>query len=282
MKQILIISAALTLCAAAAHAATFEATQTGPINASATWGGATIPAPGNTDTWDTNGFNMDPLTSEQFHGGLLRVTGGSQLVGGNNLTTGLQATTFDGGGILQGVANFQTYDFNGKTLTFASGGASFDVAGANLRGIRIRNADWAGSGAITLNRTIDGADNSRLVIESTNTLSEYTGAISLIGLRTQLVIQAETTGSFGVNIGTQSLLHLSVPNPLTFASLVLGNDTIAPGTYTYDQFTSAQQALFSGIGVNAASITVIPEPAAIGLIFFCGLATIVIRRRLKA
>lgn len=282
----------MTLCVAAAHAATINATQNGPINDSATWGGTTTPTEaGNTDTWDTNGFNLTGLVnSEHFHGDLLQVTGGSRLIPASGSTGGLrlQATTFDNGGISRNDNLLATFFFNQQELTFAGGGAFFS-SNNNARDIRFEDGVWVGSGPISYTRDGSaGNSNSTFTIFSNNDVSGYTGTISVRNTssfataRARLVIQAETDGSFAVDVGTGGLLHLSVqPDSLIFSSLVLGVDTIAPGNYVYTDFTIAQQAFFSA-GANPKSIQVIPEPAAIGLIFFCGLAAILIRRRLKA
>lgn len=296
MKKILIITAGMILCIAAAHAQLIiDAAQSGNIWDNSNWGDefTTAPVAGDTNTWNTAGFVMTVGTADPFHGGLLEVTEGSRLASvagsaGNNPQ--FQATTFDGGGITNFNNAASTYDFNGKAVTFAAGGATFD-SNAQNRNIVINNSVWAGSGAIASMRTgtLD-AENlySTFQISAGSTVTGYTGTISLTNTSSavdslhRLIIQAATNGSFAVNIGTRSLLHLSVtPETLTFASLVLGEDTIAPGTYAFGDFTATQQG-FLFAGANPASITVIPEPAAIGLIFVCGLAAIVIRRRLKA
>jgi hypothetical protein len=60
---------------------------------------------------------------------------------------------------------------------------------------------------------------------------------------------------------------------VTVTSLTLGTESIAPGTYSFADFTTAQQAFFKDSG---GTITV-PEPATMGLLAVGGL--MVLRRR---
>jgi len=262
---------------AAANAAVISATQNGQINASTTWGGATLPTAGNADTWDTDG-NTIAFVSETFHGGLLNVTGGSLLEGNAGATAlNLQATTFDGGGIRNRLNGVDTVNFSGKALTFGSGGAAF-ISNNNNRNIKLQNGVWAGSGAISYAKVATLGALSRLILDTDNTLSGYTGIISVnntSGIGTaRLSIGSATTGSFGVDIGAGSVLDAI---DMTLSSLVLGGETIAADTYAYGDFTVAQQAfLFDGGG----EITVIPEPATLGLITAFGGAMLFVRRRL--
>ncbi len=262
---------------AAANAAVITATVNGQINDSATWGGATLPTSGDTDTWDTAGFNMN-YGDETFYGGLLNVTGGSLLDGGTGADLFLQATTFDGGGIRKNGNVGDKYNFSGKALTFGSGGAVFTSNREN-RNITLQNGVWAGSGAISFAKTggtvVTGT--TRLILDTDNTLSGYTGVISVNNSTTngaaRLTIGSATTGSFGVNVGTRSVLDAT---DMTLFSLVLGGETIAADNYAYGDFTAAQQAfLLDGGG----TITVIPEPATLGLIAAFGGAMLFVRRR---
>ena len=198
------LALAFTLTAATApplHAATILATQTGPINASTTWGGATLPTAGDTDTWDTAGYRVTHV-SETFHGGLLSVKSGAIPAPAAGASLVLQATTFDNGEIRKLTNIASAYDFSGKTLTFASDGAAFSSNNQN-RNIVLNNAVWAGSGNISFTKSGTSTGSSILTLDTDNTLSGYTGTISIANTgdgQAWLTINAATTGSFGVNI----------------------------------------------------------------------------------
>jgi hypothetical protein len=242
----------------------------GYINDSATWDGATLPTAGNTDTWNTDGKHIKH-NDETFYGGLLSVNSGSTLLPWAASLV-LQATTFDNGGIDKRGNATSRYDFSGKELTFASGGAVF-ISNNGNRNITLNNAVWAGSGNISFTKTTtDSTTASVLTLAAGNTLSDYTGTISVDNStsgtgKAQLTIEAATTGSFGVNIGSGSMLDISDEEmEYKFSSLVLGGEMIAEGTYAYTDFTAAQQAYLLSDG-TPGTVTVIPEPepATLGL-----------------
>jgi hypothetical protein len=272
---------------AAANAAVVTATTNGQINASVTWGGATLPTAGDTDTWNTAGYNMN-FGDETFYGGHLTVTGGSLLDGGVGPDLVLQETTFDNGGIIMNNNTAGTFDFSGKALTFGSGGAAFSAT-AKARNINLLNAVWAGDGAISWTKTDVHPTQTPaavfLILAANNDVSGYTGIISVnntsgnLDKQARLTINAATTGSFGVNIGAGSQLDIrDAGATYTFSSLVLGGETIAPGTYSYDNFTASQKVYLLQ-GATPGEITVIPEPATLGLLGVFGGAMLFFRRR---
>ena len=282
MRAGLILMLGVVGICAAANAAVIPATQDGQINASTTWGEATIPTAGDTDTWNTAGYNMN-FGDETFYGGLLNITGGSLL---DSTTAGadlvLQATTFDNGGIRNRRNGAQTFNFSGKALTFGSGGAGF-VSNAQNRNVNLQNGVWAGGGAISWTKTDSGTTGtSSLILAADNNVSGYTGIISVNNTGTgtaRLTIEAATTGSFGVNVGTNSVLDIRDGSATyTFSSLVLGGETIANGTYNYSEFTATQKTYLQQ-GPTPGQIVVIPEPATLGLIATFGGAVLFIRRR---
>lgn len=250
------------------HAATILATQTGPINASTTWGAQAVPTAGDANVWDTAGYRMTH-GSETFHGGLLSVKSGAILAPAAGAILVLQATTFDNGEIRKLTNIPSAYDFSGKTLTFASGGAAFSSDSQN-RNIALNNAVWAGSGNISFTKSgTIAAGASVLTLGADNTLSGYTGTISLANTTgdgtARLTIDAATTGSFGVNIGTGSLLDVrDETKTYKFSSLVLGGETIAAGTYAYGDFSATQQNYLLTDG-TPGMVNVIPEPATLDL-----------------
>jgi hypothetical protein len=222
--------------------------------------------------------------SETFYGGLLSVNSGAFLVPGANATLVLQATTFDDGVINKGSNGTSTYDFSGKALTFASGGAEF-YSNNGSRNITLDNAVWAGSGNISFTKILNNVATtaSVLTLAAGNTLSDYTGTISVDNTagtagKARLTIEAATTGSFGVNIGTGSELDVRAEAATyKFSSLVLGGETIAEGTYAYEDFTATQQAYLLSDG-TPGTINVIPEPATLGMVALSAFLLLVARR----
>ena len=247
MKKIAMVLL-LAMVPAVSQADTIVATQSGPINDSATWGGTATPGALDGNVWDSSGFELTFVT-ESFYGGTLRVTGNSNLdayANGHTLTLA-GATIFDAGQTDPDKTP-QTFDFNGNSVTIESGGME-SRAGNNSKLVNYNNGLWAGSGDINLYRGgATDALTSSFVFNSGNDFSGYTGNIKVGFVQTQraclLTIEAATSGTFALSLygpTFPSKLVVSGSTKYHFSDLTLGVDVIAAGTYAYADFTPTQQ-----------------------------------------
>lgn len=238
----------LAAVATVGQAATNTATMNGYINVSATWGGATIPVSGDTNTWDSAGYTLTHA-NDTFYGGTLLVRGGSIIDSdSNNRTLTLQATKFDNG-VINNARVTTTIKFSDQAVTVESGGVKFLHPNFDRR-FYVNNGVWAGSGNITYDRTGPVGLDSYLVLQSGNNLAGYTGTI-IAGVGTSnrgvgLTIEAATSGTFGVVIGGISKLTVSGTNNYHFSTLKLGSDVIPSGKkYQLDDFTATQKGFLA-------------------------------------
>ena len=98
------------------------------------------------------------------------------------------------------------------------------------------------------------------------------------------VVDTDLTSLFSVELGAPGTLgggKLDVGSlEHTFGSLTLGTDVMAAGTYDeLSDFTASQQAYLIGWDEGNTSITVIPEPATLGLVAAFGAGALFVRRR---
>jgi hypothetical protein len=258
----------LVVTATASEAVTNVATQAGPINHSATWGGATIPTSGDTDTWDTSGFDVT-YGNETFYGGTLLVSANGNLdANATSRTLALQAATFDNGKI-DTARDDQTLDFSNKALTIGSGGFVVDASNSG-KTVNLNNGVWAGAGAINVFRGgPDGTAVATLKLQSGNNLAGYAGTITAgvtsPGDAVQLTIEAETSGTFGVVVGGVSTLSVTGATAYHFSALTLGADVIADGiVYELADFTPTQQGFLNASNwTGTISVGEIPDSATV-------------------
>jgi hypothetical protein len=116
---------------------------------------------------------------------------------------------------------------------------------------------YSGAGALTLNIGSINAPNGEVFRISG-------GKVDLDG--------AADTQVIGLNITAGQYV---LDEARSFASLAIDGTTIGVGTYSFGDFTVAQQAYLSDAG---GSITVIPEPTTLGLFVVSSVGILFLRR----
>jgi hypothetical protein len=265
-KRLLLGFAMMAALAGAAGADVITAVASGKtINDPDTWGQA-APVSGDANTWQTGanvvrGGGAETGSTETFYGQLFEIqTGGQLRNNGARQTLFMQNLTLDGG-LLMNYANAGfTIDLGGKTLTLNSGvlktGDNNDT-----RNLTVINAALAGSGTIAVNG-LSGGFGSSVILDSTVTTKGFSGIFSVSDYGV-LDLSAISTAdaSFGITVSGTGVYKNDASVALT--SLIVDGMAFDEGTYTYADFVTAGKGAF--IGDNGGTITVIPEPATLGL-----------------
>jgi hypothetical protein len=266
----------LALLAAQAGADVITAVANGTINDTATWGQA-APVSGDENTWRTGGSTIRGggavnHSTETFHGQtFIIMSNGTLRNNAANQTLFMNDLVLDGGIIVN--RNNLTFkiDLGGKTLTLNSGTLQSAELG-NTRNLQFQNAVLAGSGTITINNyALDYGTEVRF--ESTVATKGFTGAFDIVtGGVLKLSDIAVNDASFSLILSGG--VYKNDAN-IAVTSLVIDGQAINAGTYGYADFSAGQQAF---IGDNGGTITVIPEPATVGLLMVSSAAALLIRR----
>ncbi len=248
--SIALVGLALSL-SGVAHGVTNNAVTNGLLNAVDTWGVGSMPGAPDGNVWNANGFSLGVgstnNTTETFYGSELVLPAGSELNGGVGWVLTLQAVTFDGGRLIKNNNRADVYDFSGQPITITANGATFSTFNRN-HNMSLKNGNLMGSGDLVYSRIGGGTDlagNSKLIFEDSVVMSNYTGTIivsNIVGAVTEslLYIEGETAGSFGIEVTQGARLVMGGTN--TYASLVLGGETLPDGDYTsMAKFTVEQQ-----------------------------------------
>ena len=212
------------------------------INDPLTWGTA-VPVAGDTAFWQTGNRAISMGTAtETFYGGTFEVqSGGSFSPGKPGATLTLNNLSLNGGTISMANNTGLTIDLSGDQFTLLSGTLKTGPA-SSQRSITFQNGTLAGNGTIHIVSSGTGGDIVRF--NSSIASSGFTGIFSV---HDNGVLQLPDIGpenaSFGVKVTGTGFYQINADAALT--SLVLGSDIIAPGTYTYSDFTPSQQAFLS-------------------------------------
>ena len=231
----------------------------GPINASATWG-VSAPVAGDTNLWQTGGRALSLTNStETFYGNTFIVQTNGQLAPGHtNATLNLNNLVLAGGVITMDTNYALTLDLSGTTFTLNSG---FLKAGANTnRNVIFRNGALVGNGTIF----ITGTDTNGAYVEFQPTVKTagFTGVFNVVS-NGILNLPPVANATFGLNLSGSGKYFNDTNVALT--SLQIQGASLAPGSYTYASFTTAQK---TNLLNNGGTITVLSNtpPALTGLV----------------
>ena len=228
-----------------------QAVASGQINDPLTWGTA-IPVLGDTANWQTGSRALTMGTSsETFYGETFEVQAGGGfapgLPGANLILNNLKLS---GGTISMGNNIGLTIDLSGQQFTLLSG--TLKTGGASGMGINFKNGSLAGSGTIHI--IASGTSGSDVEFVSPISTVGFSGLFSVHNNGVlKLPDIVPDSASFGVMVSGTGFFLINAD--VSLKSLVLGTDTIAPGTYTYDDFTPYEQQ-FLTVSDNGGSITV--------------------------
>ncbi len=232
----------------------------GSINDPATWGGV-LPVAGDTTNWLSGTRTISlPSDSVTFHGDVFEIqTGGTFNPGVPSAVFNLNNMVLNGGSIVFNNSASIIFDFGGDQCTFNSG--TIKSGTSDGRNVKFRDGALLGSGSINItSMDTSGAYFSFVEIESTMNTVAFTGTfnVNTYGMLNLGEI-LHNSASFGVRVTGTGRYYINADVALT--SLVLGTDTIPPGTYVYEDFTAYQKTFLieSDFG---GSITVVGDNTA--------------------
>jgi hypothetical protein len=298
LSAVAVVAVFAFLCAPAANAAMmtwYAKTNNTDINILTNWGSnvdgtgtnpSSLPVSGDTDTWVIRGntrIKAAPAAGT-FYGGTLKIIDlptddGELLLNKTDFT--VQDVILDGGFVNIITTTTTEWKLSGKTITLNSGGFGQEINNAT-RTVQYDFDTYKGSGDIYLVARYNGATTTSKL---GNIL--FTGGGDFSGFDGMFFIGDSTTAGFDYNITTDTFgitvqdlggasfhARYNLLNTVTVKSLTLGTESIPADTYTFGDFTTAQQAYLKD---NGGTIIVTPEPATMGLLAMGGL--FVLRRR---
>ena len=246
---------------------TIVASGSGAINSSSTWGGTAAPVVGDTSLWQTGPYvlSMGAVT-ETFYGETFEiVTSGSFAPKQVGPTLTLNHLKLNGGTVGMGNNSGLTLDLTGHQLTLLSG--TLKSGNGSSMWMKFKNASLAGGGLIHV--TSAGANGSYVEILSGVSTIGFNGTFSVHDNgNLKLPAIATDNASFGAKVSSPGVLQINAGN-VALTSLVLGADTIAPGSYGAADFTAAQLAFLT---ITTGTITVVDTPPTISPISDRGIA----------
>lgn len=219
--------------------------------------------------------NADSNTVNEFAGGTLHFNGGSLNIrfstiritnafgeGGSTIKTDTNRTL-----------NFTTFNNSAGTTTFSNNNG---VSGT----ITVNMTTLTGDGDFALT-SANGNGPARTVLFKVDTATAYTGDfIWVSGKQVTLQFGQNFVSNGGLIAGTDS--RITLDRDLTFASVKIGNDVLAPGTYSFNTLNGTNPtyaAIFNGNNNDySGSITVVPEPATAALLGMLAIPLIAGRR----
>ncbi len=245
----------------------------GTITTAAPWPvGTTLPSPGNIDIWQSGSNTLS--NAGTFYGGTLVIQpGGSYRTGATDATATAQNVVLDGGRIVQNSAGYAR--FNCNTLTLNSGTILAGGSGTGAkRPIFFDSGALQGNGAITINCIAIGGnavtfDTAGGLVATTN----FTGSFNVDSLGILAFSGGTTAGTFGISAVSGGRLVLADGTDTKVTSLTLGGSSFVNGTYD-----AGDLGAYAFSPTSTGTITVIPEPATLGLITAVGAGLIGIRR----
>ncbi len=209
----------------------------GWINHSKTWARG-LPVRGDAQTWQTGTrtINMSGRPADTFNGGTLEVQSGGMFapqVTGAKLT--LNNLTLSGGTIATDNKIGLVMDLKGHQFTLNSG--TLRSGATRTMNVTFENALLTGTGTIHI--TGSAEKGAEVEFDRVNTMG-FTGIFSVHDYgRLNLPLIIPDKASFGLNIsGTGKYANDA---DVTLTSLVLGTNTIPPGTYGYTNFTGYER-----------------------------------------
>ena len=218
--------------------------------------------------------------------GDLRATGGAAIVNGNG---GNHAQTLTGGTL--SVTNSMFFRLNASDTDIRQITVSSQITGDGTIGLMQK-------GTLTLDNSsnsfsgfwsIGGVDVTILGVEYSNTSLRVStlnaSALGSLGLNSSLIASDYGEIRVGYDWITGGSVTLN-PNSVTFldtnwtvGALTINGTSLGIGTYDYEFLNSTYAGYFNTTGAGG-SITVVPEPGSLGLVF-AALGLHILRRRLK-
>jgi hypothetical protein len=157
-------------------------------------------------------------------------------------------------------------------------GSSGDLKFRTLTGNNNLNfsiANLSGAGSLEFGDSTYANDtNGVWSLSITDTTPEFTGTIDLT--RGQLTFgNSFVLGDATFAINSAQTNRIVLANSVSFSNVTFGAGSLAEGTYTASELNTAFSTdRFSGVG----TMTVVPEPATIGMLGLGALATLMLRR----
>ena len=230
-----------------------NAVVSGALDTNTTWSSGVLPVAGDTNTWQSGGFDLSLLNKvDTFYGNTLSIQAGDQFAPGvSTVTLSLNKLVLGGGTIYMGNNAALTIDLSGQPLTLNSG--TLKAGGAtSTRNVVFQDGSLLGGGAIS----ITGTDTNGSDVEFLDSMSTrwFTGTfnVSNNGMLSLPYISPQDA-SFGLNISGTGTYELNEDTAVT--SLVINGVSIPPGAYySFSDFSAnAQNYLVD----NGGTLTVI-------------------------
>jgi len=296
LSAVAVVAVFAFLCASAANAAFWYAkTNNIDINILTNWGSnvdgtgtnpSSLPVSGDADTWVIRGSTRikGAPAAGTFYGGTLKIidlpTDDGELLL-NKVDFTVQDVILDGGFVNIITTSTTKWKLSGKTITLNSGGFGQEINYAT-RTVQYDFDTYKGSGDIYLVARYNGATTTsklgNILFTGGGDFSDFDGMFYIGDSTTAGFDYNITEDTFGITVqdlgGTSFHARYNLLNTVKVKSLTLGTESIPAGTYTFGDFTTAQQAYFK---TGTGTIIVTPEPATLGLLAAGGL--MVLRRR---
>jgi len=296
LSAVAVVAVFAFLCAPAANAAFWYAkTNNIDINILTNWGSnvdgtgtnpSSLPVSGDANTWVVRGSTRIKAApaAGTFYGGTLKIidlpTDDGELLL-NKVDFTVQDVILDGGFVNIITTSTTKWKLSGKTITLNSGGFGQEINYAT-RTVQYDFDTYKGSGDIYLVARYNGATTTsklgNILFTGGGDFSDFDGMFYIGDSTTAGFDYNITEDTFGITVqdlgGTSFHARYNLLNTVKVKSLTLGTESIPAGTYTFGDFTTAQQAYFK---TGTGTIIVTPEPATLGLLAAGGL--MVLRRR---
>ena len=299
LKTSTLLTAVVAL-ATSANAATWNAkTFNGGLDDTSDWdAGGTSPLTAmnvdNDDTWVIDGTRMFRGDSHVFFG-TLQVSNTDNDDGeffnreSGGVGSSFEAIILDGGALNNFLSGQPGEGITADTVSVTANGGTL---GGERETSQFGFGSISGSGNIFVTGRANGAPSTTPNSNTTVRLlagKNDLGTTDYSGFSGTFIVQEVTgntdgyfgfnedvtSGTFGLEVQAGGTYNLA--NDVTVTSLTLGSDTFGAGTYTFTDFTLAQQAFFNGQNDGGTLIVAIPEPGSLALLAVGGMC--MMRRR---
>ncbi|MDZ8117082.1 PEP-CTERM sorting domain-containing protein [Pontiella agarivorans] len=283
-----IIGAALFAIGVGAQAAVITSSADGVLDAAATWDGVNSPTNANSDTWNSAGYDHSWQKNKTYYGTYV-VQSGTTVTGSGNFDHVQFENMTLAGGTLQG-ARGQEYTVDANLAVISDSLVTVRRSGI-IKGDG--TATLTGNGNLTILQDTDANDSGdEFALGMGMDMTGYTGNILFTtdgggsGADTfdlQILGDTSAAGTFGLALENQATgdvsvrLDLGTSNDFTVQALSFGGTTVANGTYTAADLTTA--GFGDWVAGSGSTVTVIPEPATLGMVVAMGVGVLFIRRR---